>query len=68
MDYVDKKDFLQSCDKLCVTAYREHFGYESLNDELIKQYQVRDEDLHGYLLSPRSKLSKDGTNVVRRAS
>ena len=61
MDHVDKNDLLQSCDKLSVTAYREHFGYESLNEEeLIRQYQVLDEDLHGYLLSPRSKLSKDG--------
>jgi hypothetical protein len=53
MECVDKKDLLQSCEKLSITAYREHFGYESLNEELIKQYQVRDEDLHGYLLSPR---------------
>jgi hypothetical protein len=45
---------------LSITAYRDHFGYESLNEELIKQYQVQDEDLHGYLLSPRSKLSEDG--------
>jgi hypothetical protein len=60
MECVDKNDLLQSCDKLSITAYRDHFGYDSLNEELIKQYQVQDEDLHGYLLSPCSKLSKNG--------
>jgi hypothetical protein len=40
--------------------YRDHYGYQSLNEELIQQYQVQDEDLHGLLLSPRAKLNDKG--------
>jgi hypothetical protein len=60
MGYIEKQALVEQSEKLSITTYRDHFGYQSLNEELIQQYQVQDEDLQGLLLSPRAKLHDKG--------
>ena len=50
--YLTKEQILINKDRISVESFESHYVVQ-LNEELKSQYQVRDEDLHGILLSPR---------------
>ena len=60
---LSKDRILQFKDKITVKRYENHYQ-RTLNPLLQEQYQVSDEDLHGLLLSPRARCSKDGYEDV----
>lgn len=56
---IPKERLLQFKDKISVKRYEEHYQ-RTLKPQLKEQYQVTDEQLHGLLLSPRSRCREDG--------
>ena len=46
--------------KLSVSSYEEYYDGVPLHPELVRQYQVADDDLKHLLLSPRSRLHHNG--------
>ena len=56
---ISKEKLLEFKDKISVERYEQHYS-RKLQQELEKQYQVSDTELHGLLLSPRSRCGDDG--------
>ncbi|KAL7455724.1 hypothetical protein ACHAWC_007254, partial [Mediolabrus comicus] len=56
---ISKEKLLEFKDKISVERYEQHYS-RKLQSELEKQYQVSDTELHGLLLSPRSRCCDDG--------
>ena len=66
MSPISKENLLQFEDKLGVKRYEDHYG-RKLKQQLKEQYQVADKQLHGLLLSPRSRCREDGRYDACRA-
>ena len=58
--FIDKLVLLNHSDQLIVSAYEEYSNELPLYPEVVKQYQVDDNDLKHLLLSPRSCLYDQG--------
>ena len=52
--FIEKNQLLINSSKLCMSAYEQYYHCVSLHKELVKQYQVDDDDLKHLLLSLRA--------------
>jgi len=50
--FITKENLMNNTSNLCVSSYEQHFDGLPLHTELVKQYQVEDDDLKHLLLSP----------------
>ena len=60
VEIIEKQQLLINSAKLSVSSYEEYYDGVPLHPELVRQYQVADDDLKHLLLSPRSRLHQNG--------
>ena len=60
VEIIEKQQLLINSAKLSVSSYEEYYDGVPLHPELVRQYQVDDDDLKHLLLSPRSRLHQNG--------
>ena len=60
IEFIETQQLLINSDKLSVSSYKEYYDGVPLHPELVRQYQVADDDLKHLLLSPRSRLHHNG--------
>ncbi len=58
--FITKEKLMNNTSNLCVSSYEQHFDGVPLHTELVKQYQVEDDDLKHLLLSPRAFCDQRG--------
>ncbi len=60
VEIIEKQQLLINSANLSVSSYKEYYDGFPLHLELVRQYQVDDDDLKHLLLSPRSRLHQNG--------